>query len=267
MFANYHTHTFRCRHATGTERAYIECAIARGVRVLGFSDHAPYLFPAGHYSSFRMTPDQLDEYCTTLCDLRREYQGQIELHIGLEMEYYPAHFFDTLEWMRDYPIEYLLLGQHFLGNEYDAPYSSAAHTESDLRRYADQTIAAVQTGCFTYFAHPDLIHYPANDEIYRSEMRRICECTKENRIPLELNLLGLSEHRAYPNAAFWPIAREVGCDVVVGCDAHRPDAVANPDHLRQANTYLGEMGLSPRTEVPLRNPFHDMAHQPERGTR
>ena len=30
MIANYHTHTWRCRHADGTEREYVETAIEAG---------------------------------------------------------------------------------------------------------------------------------------------------------------------------------------------------------------------------------------------
>ena len=33
MHYNYHTHTFRCQHATGTEREYIESALAAGKQV------------------------------------------------------------------------------------------------------------------------------------------------------------------------------------------------------------------------------------------
>ena len=39
MLANYHTHTSRCRHATGTDEEYIQKAIAEGVKILGFSDN------------------------------------------------------------------------------------------------------------------------------------------------------------------------------------------------------------------------------------
>ena len=39
--ANYHTHTYRCRHAYGSEREYIEAAIRMGIAELGFSDHVP----------------------------------------------------------------------------------------------------------------------------------------------------------------------------------------------------------------------------------
>ena len=62
MFANYHTHTPRCGHASGTEREYIERALEKGLSALGFSDHAPYFFEDGHYSNFRMYPDQAAEY-------------------------------------------------------------------------------------------------------------------------------------------------------------------------------------------------------------
>lgn len=34
--ANYHTHTYRCQHAYGSEREYIEAAIRMGIAELGF---------------------------------------------------------------------------------------------------------------------------------------------------------------------------------------------------------------------------------------
>ena len=45
--ANYHTHTYRCQHAYGSEREYIEAAIRMGIAELGFSDHVPCPFKDG----------------------------------------------------------------------------------------------------------------------------------------------------------------------------------------------------------------------------
>ena len=56
---NYHTHTPRCHHAEGSEREYVAAAIEAGFTTLGFSDHAPYLFPSGYVSSIRMLPEEL----------------------------------------------------------------------------------------------------------------------------------------------------------------------------------------------------------------
>jgi len=62
MIANFHTHTWRCNHAGGTERQYVEKALEAGLWILGFSDHAPYVFPRGYHSNFRMTLEQLPGY-------------------------------------------------------------------------------------------------------------------------------------------------------------------------------------------------------------
>lgn len=45
MIANYHTHTPRCNHAVGSEEEYVQQALKAGIKILGFSDHTPYLFP------------------------------------------------------------------------------------------------------------------------------------------------------------------------------------------------------------------------------
>ena len=42
MRTNYHTHTYRCHHASGTEEDYIIEGIEKNLKVLGFSDHGPF---------------------------------------------------------------------------------------------------------------------------------------------------------------------------------------------------------------------------------
>ena len=74
MIANYHTHTWRCRHADGTEREYVERAIEGGLKILGFSDHSPYPFPEGYDSGMRMRLDQGEGYVDTVLALKKEYE-------------------------------------------------------------------------------------------------------------------------------------------------------------------------------------------------
>ena len=89
MLANYHTHTKRCQHARGEDREYVESAIAHGMKVLGFSDHCPWVFGDGYVSGTRMRPDQLDDYFRSLTELKREYSSDIKIYIGFEAEYIP----------------------------------------------------------------------------------------------------------------------------------------------------------------------------------
>ena len=217
-----HAHTWRCHHATGTEREYVEEAIKKGLKRFGFSDHSPYVFEGDYYSTFRMRPDQLGDYVKTVLDLKDEYKNDIELHVGLEAEYYPRFFEGFLRLIEPYPIEYLLLGQHFLHNEMDMKVHSTMTTddESLLSLLVDQTSEGLQTGKFACVAHPDLMNFTGADDVYEKHMRRLCENARTAGVPLEINLLGIRSHRAYPRERFWKLVGEVGNDVVLGGDAH-----------------------------------------------
>ena len=253
MTANYHTHTWRCNHAIGDEESYVRVALEQGFSILGFSDHTPYWFPDGYRSSIRMTLEQLPEYCDVVLSLRRKYAGQIEIPLGLELEYYPECLPHLLPILQDHGIEYLLLGQHFLGNEVGQPYSG--HETSDktiLERYCRQSMDAMQTGLFTYFAHPDLIRYVGNDIIYREHMRRLCQEAKNCNLPLEINMLGIWSGRHYPDTRFWELAAEEGCSVVLGCDAHAPEHLQRTDAEKEAMRIVNQYGLKLLETVVLR---------------
>ena len=62
MIANYHTHTKRCRHGHGEDEEFVQSALERGLQILGFSDHTPYLFSDDYYSTFRMFPEEFPDY-------------------------------------------------------------------------------------------------------------------------------------------------------------------------------------------------------------
>lgn len=271
MKHNYHTHTYRCHHASGTEREYIETALRNGLGTLGFADHSPYIFPEGYYSSFRMFPEQTAGYYRTLGTLREEFKDSLEIRIGFEMEYYPRHFKETLAFMKEQEVtlpsgrraglEYLILGQHFIGNEYDGAggkrlYSGqSTDDEAFLAGYVENVLGGLETGCFSYIAHPDLINYTGSKKIYRKHMRQLAEAAKATGTPLEINLLGLTTGRNYPNPLFWEIVAETGNAVVMGCDAHAAEAVGNPDLIRAGEAFAARFGLKIQDEVALRDPL------------
>ena len=177
MKMNLHTHTPRCHHAIGSEREYIERAIAAGLDTLGFSDHAPMPFEGDYYSTYRMALSDTRGYVDALLKLREEYRGKIDILIGFEAEYYPAVFPRLLEFISEYPIDYLLLGQHFLGNEQNAPYACRrTKDESFFAAYVDQVCEGIRTGAFTYLAHPDMVCFDGDDATFRSHALRLCEC-------------------------------------------------------------------------------------------
>lgn len=255
MIANYHTHTWRCHHAAGEEKEYVEQAIRGGLKILGFSDHTPYPYPGGYVSETRMGMDQLEDYVKTVLDLKEEYRDDIEIHLGLEVEYYPAYFPKLQQVVAEYPVEYFLLAQHFLGNEIgDVSSSQRTQDAQRLKRYCDQTKEAMETGYFTYFAHPDLFFFTGDEAVYEKEMRRLCRNAKACDIPLEINFLGLHGNKHYPNQRFWKIAGEEGCKAVFGADAHSPEAVCRPEVTKMAEEMVEKYGLLLQETVTFRKP-------------
>ena len=254
MLANYHTHTWRCNHASGTEEEYIQEALKRGLAILGFSDHTPYFFPEGYYSGFRMKMDQLEGYVSTVLALREKYESRLRIPLGLEVEYYPDLFPRLLPVLKDQPLDYLILGQHFVGNERGEAYAGRATGDVDvLRRYCRQAMDAMQLGCFSYLAHPDLICFMGDKKAYAEHMRQLCREAKNCSIPLEMNLHGIVENRHYPNRIFWEIAAEEGNSVVLGCDAHMPSELSDLSYEKTAMKIVRELDLEILSIVPLRS--------------
>lgn len=252
MIANYHTHTARCNHAAGTEKEYVLAGIEAGLKVLGFSDHAPYPFEGGYYSHIRMRPDELVEYVGNVLDLRKQYGNQIRIPLGVEIEYFPQFWQEQVAMLRDHGVEYLLLGQHWAQYREDGHYSGKPTDREDLLAdYCRSVRDAMQTGYITYLAHPDLFRFEGDEGVYTRYMRGLCRDAKNCGIPLEINLLGLRGSRHYPNRRFWELAGEEDCKVVLGNDAHTPQSLTDTQAEVQAMEWIRQLGLELLETVPL----------------
>ncbi len=253
---NYHTHTTRCRHAFGKDRDYVTKAIKAGITQLGFSDHAPMLFPVeDYYSNFRMFLHDVPDYVKSINLLRDEYADKIEIHLGYEIEYLPKLFDKTLEFLnKNGGYEFLILGQHFTDNEYEN-YSFYCGNPTDktklFDKYINQALEGLATGKFLYIAHPDLFKYTGPDDIYIEKMTFFCEEIKKLGYPVEFNLLGFAQHRNYPDKRFWNIVSKVKNDVVIGFDAHSPEAFQNKKIYNDALKYLKKLDIAP-IEIELK---------------
>lgn len=225
---NYHTHTSRCKHATGSDRDYIEAAIAAGIRTLGISDHVPLPYHNGYVSNLRMAVEDIGEYFESFSALREEYRGRIELLIGFEVEYFPKMFDEMLSILDDYPCDYLLLGQHEIEDEQGEAYIGKPFSDKKtLERHTDMTIEALETGEFLYLAHPDIANFVGDEKFYLQQARRICRAAKEAELPLEVNILGMRDLRWYPRGLFYEAAAEEGNTLIFGVDAHAPEQLTD----------------------------------------
>lgn len=249
---NYHTHTARCGHAEGTDRAYIEAAIRAGIQKLGFSDHSVQFFDHGYVSGIRMKEHEAESYVSSLRALAEEYQNEIEILVGFEAEYYPSIFHRLQAFCRDFGVDYLILGQHCLTIEPTHWATTPTDREEDLRLYVDEVLEGLSTGSFSYLCHPDMFLFTGNEEIYEKEMTRLCRGAKALDIPLEINLLGLRDNRHYPSDRFFRIAAREGNSFFYGLDAHSPSVFPDTVGEERLQDFVKRHGITLLDDVVLR---------------
>ena len=253
MKQNLHTHTTRCGHACGTEEEYVRAALEGGLKTLGFSEHAPHIYPDGFISKSHMQVADLPDYAQTIESLKKDYAGQIEILLGSEIEYYPALFKDTVQRLLDAGIEYLILGQHWIENQVGLPYLGRPTNDPYvLKQYCRQAMEGMQTGLMSYLCHPDVINFTGDPKLYEQELRQLCREANGCNLPIEYNLWGIHKGGNYPASRFWNLAAEENCRVVIGVDAHAPEILADKNMFADAECYISSLGMELLEEYPIR---------------
>lgn len=228
----YHTHTKRCNHAKGEDEDYVLQAINAGLDRLGFSDHA--FFPGIYQRTSRGRYELYEDYLESINRLKEKYKDKIEIKIGFEAEY-SDRFIDYLKQQKQSgKLDYLILGQHFnFDNGDNPPYIKDQKEDLDaLHKYVEQVLKGIETGLFTYIAHPDLyvIAFKQFNEECVKAAHTICKAAEKAKIPLEINAHAIKfwDHptaMTYPYPKFWEIASQYDIDVIIGYDAHMPSEI------------------------------------------
>ncbi|MBR4242007.1 MAG: histidinol-phosphatase [Eubacterium sp.] len=252
---NLHTHTKRCHHAQGEDEEYVLKAIENGYDILGFSDHAPHLFPNGEYvSTCRMLPEEADEYARSIDKLREKYKNDIEIKLGYEMEWYPKLIEKDIAFLKDIGYDYLILAQHYTDNEYEDFAKYCGHPTDDIEvvdKYINQLLEGAKSGLFTYVCHPDLIKFKKDKKINAEKYNFLLDELKKIDIPLEYNFYGYFDKRHYPNPEFWQMAKEKGIKTVIGLDAHNPKVIEDKKRLDKMKKEIATLGIKPLETIEL----------------
>ena len=217
----FHVHTFRCGHAEMiSDEEYIQKAIDLGATDIWFTDYAP--FPGNPFGG-RMKCEELLEYISTLKGLKKQYQRQIKIHIGLEIEYFSGYdqsgYYKELSSNPD--LEILLLGQHMAEDpedrkHYTFEWPKERLLEDEYTALGDAMITGMKTGCFKIVAHPYRIF--RRQKIWTLEMEavavRVIDAAVQSGLPLE-KICSSMRHKHHYWKEFWEIAEEKGAETVV----------------------------------------------------
>lgn len=242
----------------GTVRDYVNSAVLSGLETIGISDHTP--LPDGRWQDVRMTMSELSSY---YADIDASRSDAIAVLTALECEDFPEYhsFYQNELFPRT---DYLIGGNHYfrMNGEIRGIYMDEGSLDgAALAAYTEHVVAAIASGLYAFIAHPDLFgySYPRWDEHARTAAREIARAAKSYNVPLEINGYGMRKRKVqtpegercpYPWEPFWETAGDIGVQVIVNSDAHRPEDVAAG--IVEGKAIAHRFGLSVVDTLPVR---------------
>jgi len=228
---DYHVHTSLCNHATGTMEAYVRAAVAKGLTTICFLDHLTFQ-AAGRHNA--MDPREVPMYVDAGRRLARAYQDRIQVRVGLEIDFSPGHVDRCIEVVDTFDLDVVGSSIHFLdGEDVVTRHSAWARGELAAEQVYPQYLASLESmldyDYFDVICHMDLPKKygqrpsPAVIEGFANLLEKV---RQKNRV-VELNTNGFHcpVNEAFPSPVLLERCRRLGIPVVIGSDAHAPEAV------------------------------------------
>lgn len=253
MYFDLHTHHSRCGHARGQIRDYIEAAIQQGLQVIGISDHSPYYGdPEDHpHPQIAMAKSEFPRYVEEVLALKKEYDGRIDVLLGVESDFFPDHVQAYKNIYDAYPFDYIIGSVHQSGGTgiFNKKRFHGLSEEEKLRQkeiYYELIGRSAQSGMFQILGHIDAMKgfYPAFSDIQTEAVDKTLKIIGETGMAIEINTSGKTKDVGgwYPSDAILERALYYGVEVTFGSDAHDPERVG--DEMRQVEARLKEIGYT-----------------------
>src|SRR3954469_25762080 len=110
---DYHTHTTRSRHSTGSMEDYVLAAKRAGLAEMGFSDHMPMPKPRLKTWPYNMAEGDFPSYVAETLDLKRKYP-ELPIRLGIEADFFPECVDSLKAFLASAPFDYAIGSVHFL---------------------------------------------------------------------------------------------------------------------------------------------------------
>ena len=241
---NYHSHCSFCDGRAPFEE-FVKEAISQGFYSYGVSSHAPLPFP----TQWTMEWEQMEAYLDEFKNLRSKYADEIELYVGLEIDYLNEESNPSVARFTELPLDYRIGSVHLLydaaGEVVDIDCSPAVfkervdrHFNGDVlgvvRMYFDRLFRMVELGGFDVLGHADKMHYNAScyhpglldEPWYEALMKDYFSLVASRGYLVEINTKAYdSLGTFYPNSRYWELMKEYQIKILVNSDAHYPERI------------------------------------------
>ncbi len=248
-WTNYHSHTKYCDGSSEPED-YIAQAIHQNLNAYGFSSHAPVPFKTDW-----CIPDKLfSNYLKEITSIKEKYKSEIDVYLGLEIDYIPNISGRNRHILKDIPLDYYIGSIHFVdkfsdGTHWGIDTSLELFTKGFHKIFnADFKKTATRFYELTWQMlqddKPDIIGHLDKIKMYNNQLKffvgkekwyvdlidkTIFEIATNNTI-VEINTRGFykyGQNDLYPSD--WIIHKLIakGIPIMLNSDSHKPEEITS----------------------------------------
>jgi histidinol-phosphatase (PHP family) len=245
--SNYHTHSKYC-DGFGELEDYVVSAIEKGMKYLGFSSHAYLPFE----TKWAMKKENFEEYKNTVLNLKEKYKNQLEIFLGMEVDYLPGVISVASEEIRKMNLDYTIGSMHFLGQLNDSTHWTADaklstfeeglsttfknNIRDAVEKYYKLLSEMVQKSPPDIIGHLDIIKknnknssFFSEDEYwYKESVMETLKVIAKSKCILEVNTGGVVRKKCdsiYPSEWILKECLKLNIPIIVGSDAHNPQDI------------------------------------------
>jgi histidinol-phosphatase (PHP family) len=222
-----HNHTTRCNHAEGSVDEYIQRAIALGIDIYGFSEHAPMDFDP----KYRLPFAEMQAYTSDILTAKETYKNDISILLGYEVDWLQGHMDERV---LNANVDYLIGSVHFIDKwSFDNPEFIGGWKNKNIdeiwKAYFEATQKMVASGKFDIVGHLDLIKVfkfmPKED--VRVLAKDVLQAIKKSKMVMEINTAGLRKPigEMYPSRALLEVAYDLEIPITFSSDAHAVEQI------------------------------------------
>ncbi|MCQ2229072.1 MAG: histidinol-phosphatase [Bacteroidales bacterium] len=243
---NYHSHSTFCDGHSSMEEFVVE-AINQGFSSYGFSSHAPLPY----HTRWNMDAENMNAYLSEFKRLKELYSSEIELYLGLEIDYLTESYNAMSECFRSLDLDYrigslhTIIGPDEMILEIDCSLDRFtdivdSHFSGDVVKvtnlYIDRLMLMVANGGFDIVGHADKMHSLSEQLMpgissqswYQSRMKEYFSLIAEKGYMVEMNTKKYNDKGLFfPHVSWYPFLRQLGVPVVVNSDSHYIDKINN----------------------------------------
>jgi len=246
-WVNYHSHTKYC-DGTDTPEQYIEEAIRKGLPAYGFSSHGPVNFE----TEWCIPDPMLQKYISQINSIKERYGDQIEVYLGMEVDFIPGVAGRTRHLLHDLTLDYFIGSVHFVdsfdeGIHWNIDTSFGLFMKGldkifnhDFRKAAIRYYEIVRQMIWEdrphilghmdkikmFNGHGDL--FDESEKWYTDQVDLTIQVIKECNTIVEINTRGYyryGQNDLYPGSSIIKKLVKADIPLMINSDAHKPEEI------------------------------------------